>query len=71
MVVPFCVASLWMAMRFVPVTAPGGVAANASSITLDWRGLLLASVSTLCLLNGMVMPLLKLSACLAPPFLVW
>ncbi|MBK9440999.1 MAG: DHA2 family efflux MFS transporter permease subunit [Comamonadaceae bacterium] len=55
MVVPFCVVSLWMAMRFVPVTAPGGVAANSSNATLDWRGLLLASVGTLCLLNGMVM----------------
>lgn len=55
MVVPFCVASLWMALRYVPVTAPGGVAANSRSAALDWRGLLLTSVSTLCLLNGMVM----------------
>ena len=54
MVVPFCLASLWMASRYVPSTAPGGVAANRDSATLDWRGLLLAGVATLCLLNGML-----------------
>jgi len=42
-------------MRYVPVTAPGGVAVNANGASLDWRGLLLASASTLCLLNGMLM----------------
>jgi EmrB/QacA subfamily drug resistance transporter len=54
MVVPFCLASLWLAYRYVPVTAPGGVAANRKGATLDWRGLLLGGVGTLCLLNGMV-----------------
>ena len=54
MVVPFCLASLWLAYRYVPVTAPGGVAANRQGATLDWRGLLLGSTGTLCLLNGMV-----------------
>jgi EmrB/QacA subfamily drug resistance transporter len=54
MVVPFCLASLWMAYRYVPVTAPGGVAPNRQGATLDWRGLLLGGVGTLCLLNGMV-----------------
>ena len=54
MVVPFCLASLWMAHRFVPTTAPGGVAPNRSGAGLDWRGLLLGSVGTLCLLNGLV-----------------
>jgi EmrB/QacA subfamily drug resistance transporter len=54
MVVPFCLASLWLAYRYVPVTAPGGVAANRQGSTLDWRGLLLGSAGTLCLLNGMV-----------------
>jgi EmrB/QacA subfamily drug resistance transporter len=54
MVVPFCLASLWLAQRYVPVTAPGGVAANAQGNSLDWRGLLLGAVGTLCLLNGMV-----------------
>ncbi|WP_371327397.1 MFS transporter [Polaromonas sp. A23] len=54
MVVPFCLASLWMAYRYVPVTSPGGVAPNRQGATLDWRGLLLGGAGTLCLLNGMV-----------------
>lgn len=54
MVVPFCLASLWLAYRYVPVTAPGGAAANRKGATLDWRGLLLGGAGTLCLLNGMV-----------------
>ncbi len=54
MVVPLCLASLWMAYRYVPVTAPGGVAANKRGAALDWRGLLLGTLGTLCLLNGMV-----------------
>lgn len=54
MVVPFCLVSLWMARRFVPTTAPGGAAANAQGAGLDWRGLLLATAGTLCLLNGLV-----------------
>lgn len=54
MVVPFCLASLWMAYRYVPVTSPGGMAPNRQGATLDWRGLLLGGVGTLCLLNGMV-----------------
>ena len=53
MVVPFCLASIWLAFTFVPVTAPGGAAAQRGS-GLDWRGLLLGSVGTLCLLNGLV-----------------
>jgi MFS family permease len=36
MVVPFCLASLWLAYRFVPVTAPGGVAANRDGA--PWTG---------------------------------
>ncbi len=54
MVVPFCLASLWLAFKYVPSTAPGGVAAGGEGETLDWRGLLLGSVGTLCLLNGLV-----------------
>lgn len=54
MVLPFCAASLWMAWRFVPDSAPGGVAANRQGAGLDWRGLLLGSAGTLCLLNGLV-----------------
>ncbi|RYF69355.1 MAG: MFS transporter, partial [Comamonadaceae bacterium] len=53
MVVPFCLASLWLAWKFVPTTAPGGVAAGRGS-QLDWRGMLIATVGTLCLLNGLV-----------------
>jgi EmrB/QacA subfamily drug resistance transporter len=53
MVVPFCLASLWLAWKFVPVTAPGGVAARRGNM-LDWRGLVLGSAGTLCLLNGLV-----------------
>jgi EmrB/QacA subfamily drug resistance transporter len=54
MVVPFCLASLWLAYRFVPVTAPGGTTPGRLGNRLDWQGLLLATVGTLCLLNGMV-----------------
>jgi EmrB/QacA subfamily drug resistance transporter len=54
MVVPFCIASLWLARRYVPTTSPGGLAANRQGAGLDWRGLLLAAVGTLCLLNGLV-----------------
>ena len=54
MVVPFCLASLWLAFKFVPTTAPGGVAADRKGVSLDWRGLLLGTIGTLCLLNGLV-----------------
>ena len=53
MVVPLCLASIWLAYKFVPTTAPGGVVA-ARSGGLDWRGLTLGTVGTLCLLNGLV-----------------
>lgn len=53
MVVPFCLVSVWLAYRFVPVTAPGGVAAQRDA-ALDWPGLLLATVGISCLLNGLV-----------------
>lgn len=54
MVIPLCLLSLWMAYRYVPVTAPGGMAANPKGAMIDWRGLLLGAVGTLCLLNGLV-----------------
>jgi EmrB/QacA subfamily drug resistance transporter len=54
MVVPFCLTSMWLAYKFVPITAPGGVTADKNGPALDWRGLTLASVGTLCLLNGLV-----------------
>ncbi len=53
MVVPFCLASLWLARRYVPVTGPGGVAARRDA-AIDWTGLVLASAGTVCLLNGLV-----------------
>ena len=53
MVVPFCLLSLWLAYRYVPTTAPGGAAAHGQA-RLDWRGLVLGSIGTLCLLNGLV-----------------
>lgn len=54
MVIPFCVASLWLAQRFVPPLAPGGAAPERKGPSLDWRGLLLCTTGTLCLLNGLV-----------------
>ena len=54
MVVPLCLLSLWMAYRYVPDAAPGGVAADRNSEMIDWRGLLLGAAGTLCLLNGML-----------------
>jgi EmrB/QacA subfamily drug resistance transporter len=54
MVVPLALLALWLSRRYVPTTAPGGVAANADSQGLDWAGLALVSVSTLMLLNGLV-----------------
>ena len=54
MVVPFCLASLWLSSRLVPVSAPGGAAANSQNTPLDWPSLLLASATTLAFLNGLV-----------------
>jgi EmrB/QacA subfamily drug resistance transporter len=53
LVVPFCLASLWLAWKFVPDTAPGGAAVQRGS-RLDWVGLAIAGCGTLCLLNGLV-----------------
>ncbi|HVZ42237.1 MAG TPA: MFS transporter [Ramlibacter sp.] len=53
MVVPFCIASLYLAFRFVPVTSPGGGAAQRDA-QLDWPGLALGAAGTLCLLNGLI-----------------
>lgn len=54
MVVPFCLLSIWLARRFVPVSAPGGLASGPGGAALDWRGMLLGGGGTLCLLNGLV-----------------
>jgi EmrB/QacA subfamily drug resistance transporter len=54
MVVPFCLAALWLAYRYVPVSAPGGVVPDRQGNRLDWPGLLLSGVGTVALINGMV-----------------
>src|SRR5690242_19220711 len=54
MVVPFCLVSIWLAYRYVPTSAPGGGNAAGGGPRLDWRGLILGSVGTLCLLNGLL-----------------
>jgi EmrB/QacA subfamily drug resistance transporter len=53
-VVPFCLAALWLARRYLPVAAPGGIAINRPGTRLDRVGLVLISVGVLTLLNGMV-----------------
>ena len=53
-VVPFCIASLALAQRYLPVSAPGGVPVSRAGTKLDLVGLLLMSVGVLALLNGMV-----------------
>ena len=54
MVVPFCLASLWLARRYVPTTPPASSMGKHRGGKLDWPGLLLAGSGTICLLNGLV-----------------
>ncbi len=80
MVVPLAMAALWLARRYVPTTAPGGVPAHAGG-QLDWQGLLLALVGTVLLLYGMVawrevgaswgMTLLTGAMVVAAVFVIW
>jgi EmrB/QacA subfamily drug resistance transporter len=53
-VVPFSLAALWLARRYLPVAAPGGVAVNRPGTRLDRTGLVLITIGVLTLLNGMV-----------------
>ena len=53
-VVPFALWALWLARRYLPVSAPGGGAPGGRSETLDAPGLALAAVGVLGLLNGLV-----------------
>ncbi|MFN3830304.1 MAG: translation initiation factor IF-2 [Tepidimonas ignava] len=53
MVVPFGLLAIALARRYVPVTAPGGVAPQPD-LALDRWGLLMASAATLTLLTGLV-----------------
>lgn len=52
LVVPFGLLSWWLARRYVPVTAPGGVPAQPG-LPLDVVGLGLASAATLAMLLGL------------------
>jgi EmrB/QacA subfamily drug resistance transporter len=56
MVVPFCLVSWWLAVRYVPNSAPGGAAAGQQGVgaKLDTPGLVLVAVGTGALLNGLV-----------------
>ena len=54
MVVPFCLASLWLSARYLPTTGPGGASAGSHVQPMDWPSLLLAGTGTLFLLNGLV-----------------
>ncbi len=54
MVVPFCLVSLWLAYRYVPTSAPGGGEAKSDGTSLDWGGIILTGIGTMCLLNGLV-----------------
>lgn len=82
MVVPFCLAALWLAYRYVPVSAPGGVAPDRQGNRLDWLGLLLSGAGTVALINGMVAlhggpagpyawPLLTLAVVCLAAFWIW
>ena len=53
-VVPFCLAAVVLARRFLPHSAPGGVPVNHEGRRLDLVGLGLMSLAILSLLNGMV-----------------
>ena len=53
-VVPFCVAAVLLARRFLPVNGPGDSPPSRDGARLDWRGLVLIAVVVLSLLNGMV-----------------
>jgi len=53
-VAPFCAAALAMAQRYLPPTAPGGIAAGRDGGRFDWVGLLLLAAALLALLNGLV-----------------
>jgi EmrB/QacA subfamily drug resistance transporter len=53
-VVPFALCALWLARRYLPVSAPGGGAPGGRSETLDASGLALAAVGVVGLLNGLV-----------------
>lgn len=81
MVVPLALMALWLARRYVPTTAPGGVQAGQDTSQLDVVGLLVSLVGTVLLLMGMVgwrevgmargLPLLGLALVMAWVFVWW
>ncbi|MGZ8259443.1 MAG: DHA2 family efflux MFS transporter permease subunit [Caldimonas sp.] len=52
-VAPFCAVALAMALRYLPIDAPGGKPASRAGGGLDVAGLGLVTVAVLALLNGM------------------
>ncbi len=53
-VVPFCIAAIWLALRYLPHSAPGGAEVNRERQRFDLPGLVLLTLAILSLLNGMV-----------------
>ena len=53
-VVPFCIAAVLMARRFLSIHGPGDAPPARGGASLDVRGLALIAVAVLTLLNGMV-----------------
>jgi EmrB/QacA subfamily drug resistance transporter len=53
-VVPFGLWALWLARRYLPVSAPGGAPPGEHDAALDLLGLALAAVGVVGLLNGLV-----------------
>jgi predicted MFS family arabinose efflux permease len=53
-VTPFCVVAIVMALRYLPIGAPGGAPISRAGGRLDVVGLGLIAVAVLALLNGMV-----------------
>jgi EmrB/QacA subfamily drug resistance transporter len=53
-VTPFCIVAIAMALRYLPIDAPGGAPISRAGGRLDVVGLGLIAVAVLALLNGMV-----------------
>ncbi len=53
-VVPFCLAAVLLARRYLPITGPSGMGGQGSRPRLDIAGLALIAIALLTLLNGMV-----------------
>ena len=81
MVVPLCLISIWLGLKYVPVNAPGGASADRNGKSLDWLGLSIATIGTVCLLNGLVtlhgeswlqsLILLAVALLCLPAFIAW